>query len=79
MAQATLDGIYNQFTEMYADSKAIRWENELDAAIHAAGLDYENITREWLKSLDRAWVYRESDSPFRDLRHNRAYRRFLAG
>ena len=75
----SLDGVYAEFAELYADSKPIRWEQELDAAIRAAGLGYTDVTRDWLLALDPDWVYRESDAPFRDGERNQAYRRFLEG
>ena len=49
----------------------------LTAAIQAAGLGYDQVTREWLLAFDPAWIYRESDTPFHDFAHNQAYRRFL--
>jgi hypothetical protein len=77
--ETSFDRVYAQFANMYADSKPVRWQQELDAAIRAAGLTYADVTREWLLALDPAWVYRESDAPFRDLARNLAYRRFLEG
>jgi hypothetical protein len=77
MSAITLDTIYSRFADMYADSKAIRWQPELDAAIQAVGLDYPNVSRDWLASLDRAWVHRESDNPFRNSQYNVAYHRVL--
>jgi len=79
MGSDTLDAIYSRFADMYANSKAIRWEPELDAAIHAAGLDYQYVTRDWLASLDKAWVYREKDEPFRNAKYNSEYHRLLGG
>jgi hypothetical protein len=77
MASKTLDTVYADFAQMYANSKVIRWDKELDAAIQAAGLDYAQVTWDWLASLNRAWVYNESDDPFPDPQINRGYRRLL--
>ncbi len=78
MTDARLREIYDRFNAMYANSRPIRAPTELDAAIQAAGLGYEQITADWLRALRHAWVYHESDEPFFDEQHNRAYRRNLA-
>ena len=77
MHDETLDAVYAKFASMYADSKAIRWKDELDLAIRAAGLEYGEVSRDWLASLNRPWVYGQSDEPFGDPQNNRAYRRLL--
>jgi hypothetical protein len=68
---------YLQFGRIYADSTPIRSEHELDAAILAAGLHPEDVTKQWLRSLRRPWVYGESDEPFVSDRLNRRYFRML--
>jgi hypothetical protein len=68
---------YRQFGKIYADSTPIRSEQELDAAIVAAGLHPEDVTKKWLRSLRRPWVYGESDMPFVSDRLNRQYLRML--
>lgn len=74
-----LDALYASFARMYADGKPIRGVFELVAATQAAGLEPENVTEEWLRSLNRDWVYGEALVPFQDLATNRLYRRFLTG
>ena len=63
---------------MYADSTPIRGLRELDAAVHAAGLDYTEVTLDWLRELNKAWVYGESGAPFTSELLNRRYIRMLA-
>jgi hypothetical protein len=75
---ATLEHVYAAFAQMYANSKPIRWHRDLDAAIHSAGLDYGEVTRDWLTALNHKWVYAESNEPFSDPERNRTYRRFLS-
>jgi hypothetical protein len=69
---------YRQFGRIYADITPIRSEHELDAAILAAGLHPEDVTKKWLRSLRRPWVYGESDTPFVTDRLNRRYFRMLS-
>jgi hypothetical protein len=47
----SLDRVFAQFANLYADSKPIRWQQELDAAIRAAGLGYTDVTREWARNF----------------------------
>ena len=74
----TLEHVYAAFAQIYANSKPIRWHRDLDAAIHSAGLDYGDVTRDWLTALNRKWVYAESNEPFSDPERNRTYRRLLS-
>jgi len=78
MSESTLETVYRRFADRYANSVPIRQATEVDAAIRAADLDYDEVTDEWLASLSDGWVYREEDAPFSDDRRNRAYRRLLA-
>jgi hypothetical protein len=78
MAEKTLEQINDEFARLYANSVPIRSMDELDAAIQAAGLDYDRVTEEWLRSLQRNWVYLMSDEPFEDEKQNRAYRREMS-
>lgn len=78
MTDTMLESVYRRFADMYANSVPIRPATELDAAIRAAGLSYDQVDDEWLGSLQGGWVYREADVPFADDRRNRAYRRYLA-
>ena len=71
----TLDEVNDAFARIYANSRPIRSPDELDAAIRAAGLDYDDVTDEWFHSLHKSWVFLDSDSPFDDEMANRAYRR----
>lgn len=68
---------YRDFARVFADSTPIRSERELAAAIAAAGLRDEQVTRSWLASLRPAWVYGNSESPFSNEALNRRYVRFL--
>jgi len=74
-----LDNLYASFARVYGDGKPIRGLLELVAAIHAAGLDPENVTEDWLKALNDDWVYGESLMPFQDASANRLYQRCLKG
>ena len=74
-----LEALYASFARMYADGKPIRGVFELVAAIHAAGLEPKNVSADWLRSLNRDWVYGEALLPFQDLAANRLYRKFLTG
>jgi hypothetical protein len=71
----TLDEVNDAFARIYANSRPIRSRDELEAAVRAAGLKFEEVTDEWLLSLKKGWVFLESDAPFDDERANRAYRR----
>ena len=74
-----LQELYASFARTYADGKPIRGAFELVAAIRAAGLEPEQVTEDWLKTLNRDWVYGESLLPFQDPAANRVYRRILTG
>jgi hypothetical protein len=75
--QSDLSHVYDQFCRIFADSKLLRAPAELAAAIHAEGLEYSQVTPQWLKRLNRSWVYNESDTPFESEDLNRAYWRQL--
>lgn len=77
MPSKSLAELNDEFARIYANSDPIRGLAELDAAVHAAGLDYPQVTSEWLRSLKRDWVYLRDPEPFEDERANRAYRREL--
>lgn len=68
---------YRDFARVFADSTPIRSERELSAAIAAAGLEQDQVTRKWLASLRPAWVYGNSESPFANEALNRRYLRML--
>ena len=74
-----LQQLYATFARIYADGKPIRGVFELVAAIHAAGLEPENVTEDWLRALNGDWVYGESLLSFQDPAANRLYQRFLIG
>ena len=74
-----LEELYASFARVYGDGKPIRGILELVAAIHAAGLEPENVTEDWLKTLNDDWVYGESLMPFQDSVANRLYQRILKG
>jgi hypothetical protein len=74
-----LEKLYASFARIYADGKPIRGVFELVAAIHAAGLDPENVTENWLRALNEDWVHGESLLPFQDPVANRLYQRLLTG
>jgi hypothetical protein len=73
----TIGDVYQRFARMYADSTPIRGLRELDAAIHAAGLDYTEVTPDWLRDLSSAWVYGDAGTPFTSELLNRRYMRML--
>jgi len=72
-----IDEPYRHFARVFGDSTPIRSERELEAAIQAAGLREEDVTRTWLKSLRTSWVYGLSDAPFANDALNRRYIRML--
>ena len=74
-----LEELYATFARIFADGKPIRGVFELVAAIHAAGLEPENVTEDWLRALNGDWVYGDSLFPFQDPTANRLYQRFLTG
>ena len=74
-----LEDLYALFARVYGDGKPIRGMLELVAAIQAAGLEPENVTEDWLKTLNADWVYGEALMPFQDPGANRLYQRFLQG
>jgi len=74
-----LEKLYASFARIYGDGKPIRGVFELVAAIHAAGLEPENVTENWLRALNEAWVHGESLLPFQDPVANRLYQRLLTG
>ena len=77
MTTRTLEAVNDDFARLYANGAPIRSIDELDAAIRAAGLDYNAVGEDWLRSLSNEWVLLQSDSPFEDEKKNRAYRREL--
>ena len=77
MSEPDIDAVNQDFSRLYANSKPIRTKDELDAAIRAAGLPYEGVSEEFLRSLRKDWVFLESEQPFEDDRQNKAYRREL--
>lgn len=79
MKEETFDGLYASFAEIYADGTPIRRPIELVAAVHAAGLDPEIVTADWLRSLNEDWVYGKAILPFQDAAANRLYQQLLRG
>jgi hypothetical protein len=73
----TIADVYQRFARMYADSTPIRGPRELDAAVRAAGIEYEDVTQEWLRELNYAWVYGDMGVPFTSDALNRKYMRML--
>ena len=74
----TIDDVYQQFSEIWADGEPIRTRSELGAAVRAGKVDLSEITPDWLRGLDREWVYGRAEDPFADDRKNREYRRLVA-
>ena len=74
----TIDDVYRQFREIWANSEPVREHGELAAAVRAAGLEPQEITPDWLRGLDREWVYGHGEAPFADDLKNREYRRLVA-
>jgi hypothetical protein len=74
----TFETAYARFTAMYANSHPIRGEVEFDAAVHAAGLHYDDVDDDWLLALDEGWVYLRAPTPFGDEQANREYRRRIS-
>ena len=79
MNEKQLKSLYASFAEIYADGTPIRQPIELVAAVHAAGLDPETVTADWLKTLNEDWVYGKSILPFQDAATNRLYQQLLRG
>lgn len=78
MSENGIDDAYQRFAAMYANSVPIRGPSELRAAMEAGGIEPADVDEPWLRSLQRSWVYGESDEPFTDPQVNRVYRRLLA-
>lgn len=79
MKEDTLNELYASFADILADGIPIRQPIELVAAIHAAGVDPEIVTADWLKTLNRDWVYGRSMLPFQDAAANHLYQQLLRG
>lgn len=77
MTTRTFRQVYRDFHRMYADSEPIRTAQELEAALHAAGVGPEQATMSWLEGLDDDWVYHRAEEPFDLPTLNREYRRLL--
>lgn len=75
---AGIQDAYERFFRVWGNSEPIRRPDELAAALTAAGKDPAQANEDWLRSLDRDWVYGDSDAPFKDERTNREYRRLVA-
>lgn len=73
----TVDDVYRQFREIWADSEPVRSRGEVAAAVRASGLEPAEITADWLHALDRDWVYGRGEAPFADDLKNREYRRLV--
>lgn len=73
-----IEELYARFARLWANSHPVRSAAELEAALRACGLEHEDASDDWLRSLSRDWVYHESDDPFTDAAANRAYRRELS-
>lgn len=71
--------LYASFARIYGDGKPLRGVFELIAAIHAADLEPDDVTEDWLRTLNEDWVYGEALFPFQDSAANRLYQRFLTG
>lgn len=69
--------MYASFARVWANSHPIRSAAELEAAMRAAGLDYGDVTEDWLRTLNPGWVSHDAEDPFTDAATNRAYRRQL--
>jgi hypothetical protein len=74
----TIDDVYRQFQEIWADGAPTRSRSELAAAVRAAMIEPQEITADWIHGLDREWVYGRGDDPFADDRKNREYRRLVS-
>lgn len=79
MNEEQLKELYDSFAQMYADGTPIRRPIELVAAVHAAGLDAETVTTDWLKTLNEDWVYGKAIVPFQDAATNLLYQQLLRG
>ena len=79
MNEDQLKTLYASFAEIYADGIPIRRPVELVAAVRAAGLEPEAVTKDWLKALNEDWVYGQSILPFQDAVANRLYQQILRG
>jgi hypothetical protein len=75
VAYQSLREVYRQFEKIWSNSRMIRSPEELDAAIQANEMHYEDVNQEWLGALDRGWVYGDNELPFHDERVNRRYRK----
>jgi hypothetical protein len=73
-----LDDVYRQFREIWSDSEPVRSRSEVAAALRAADVEPPEITVDWLRGLDREWVYGRGEDPFADDLKNREYRRLLS-
>jgi len=73
----SLASAYQHFLHKYADSDPVRDSKDFEAAVRAARIPLDDLSEEWIESLDNAWVYGRSDRPFDDDRANREYRRLV--
>jgi hypothetical protein len=62
---------------MYANSHPVRTKFSFESAVQAAGLDFDDVTDDWLRSLDDGWVYGLNESPFASEETNRHYRELM--
>jgi hypothetical protein len=76
MGNEEIQNAYRRFVAMYANSHVVRSLADFRAAVLAAGLE-KNVGDDWLRALDRRWVYGESAVPFPDDEANRRYRRLV--
>ncbi len=68
---------YRRFRSMYANSKPIRGQHSFEAAVRAANWPFDDVSDEFLRSLDTDWVHGLNDTPFSSAESNRRYRRLV--
>ena len=77
MNDAETERAYRRFCAIWANSEPVRASYEFAAALRAAGATASGVDDDWLRGLNRAWVYGESGEPFDDDQRNLSYRREL--
>lgn len=70
--------VYRRFERIWADSQTLVQPTALAAAIGASRVGLDDVTDDWLRALDRDWVYGHGNRPFRDEELNRRYWRAAA-
>jgi hypothetical protein len=78
MPKPTFEDVYQRFVRIWTNSEPVVDRKELEAAMNAMGVAPEDAREEWLRSLNRDWVYGRTNRPFGEEELNRKYWRIMA-